>query len=150
MKTIKRFAEADWKGTLKEGHGLISTQSNSLTNANYSFGSRFEGGDRSNANPEELIGAAAASCFSMALSKTLGDQGATPSEIRTRAQVGMLMTDDGPRIHSLELEVEGSVPSLSEEAFQEAAEATAKACPVMRVFRPGFDEVNVSASLVPA
>lgn len=150
MKTIKRSAEADWNGNLTEGHGLISTESNALTNASYALKTRFEGGQRENTNPEELIGAAAASCFSMALSKTLVEEGAQPSELRTRAQVGMVMADDGPTIRSLDLEVEGIVPSLDETAFQEAAKKTSENCPVMRVLRPGFDEVTVTASLVPA
>ena len=150
MKTITRSSEADWKGSLKDGHGLISTQSGVLTNANYSFTTRFEGGQRHHANPEELIAAAAASCFSMALSKTLGDANFVPKEIRTRAMVGMTMGEEGPKIRTLTLEVEGRVPSIDEAQFKEAAEKTSRACPVMSLFRPAFEEVSVTASLIPA
>jgi lipoyl-dependent peroxiredoxin len=122
-----RKATAIWEGGLKKGKGTVNVASGSLR-ANYGFASRFEQG--SGTNPEELIGAAHAGCFSMALSMILEQAGYAPESITTTARVRLDKTDKGFRIMGVDLETEGSVPGINEATFREKAEEAKKGCPV--------------------
>lgn len=128
---MKRSASAVWRGGLKEGKGTISTGSGVLTEAQYSFGTRFENGVGT--NPEELIGAAHAGCFSMALSAQLGNAGLAAESIRTRATVTLEKTDAGFTITAVHLDVAARVPGADRAAFETAALAAKAGCPVSRV-----------------
>jgi osmotically inducible protein OsmC len=125
---MKRRAGAIWKGGLREGRGLISTESKTLSDASYGFSSRFESG--SGTNPEELIAAAHAGCFSMALAAELGKAGLQPEEISTQATVTLDKTEEGWRITAIRLDTHGRVPGTTPEEFQKAAETAKANCPV--------------------
>ena len=122
-----RNAEAAWKGSLREGSGVLRLGSGTFESP-YSFASRFE--DGTGTNPEELLGAAHAACYSMALSSALGRAGFTPSSIHTKARVHLGKVDEKNRITLIELETDAEVPSISKEKFLEIAEATKIGCPV--------------------
>ena len=122
-----RNAEAVWEGNLREGKGTLKLGSGAFEGA-YSFSSRFEEGKGT--NPEELIGAAHAGCFSMALSSDLGKLGFTPQRINTKAQVTLGKVADKTRITLIHLETEAKVPGISAEKFLEVAEAAKLGCPV--------------------
>lgn len=122
---------AVWHGTLKEGQGSISTETGVLRDAPYGFGSRFESGPGT--NPEELIAAAHAACFSMALSLMLGEQGHAAETIETQVEIGMEKQDDGFSIVSSHLHVRADVPGIPDELFLEIAEQVKKGCPVSKV-----------------
>jgi lipoyl-dependent peroxiredoxin len=128
---MKRSASAVWKGGLKDGKGAISTASGVLADTQYSFSTRFEEGKGT--NPEELIAAAHAGCFSMALSAQLGNAGKTAESIQTEATVTMDKTDAGFTITAVHLKVRAKVPGASPPDFQQAAEAAKQGCPVSRV-----------------
>jgi osmotically inducible protein OsmC len=125
----KRKAEAVWSGDLKSGRGTMAMGSGAWSGS-YSFGSRFE--EAGGTNPEELIGAAHAGCFSMALAGALGRAGFEPKRIETEAHVHLRMGDDGARIAKIELITEAEVPGIDEAAFQEQAEGAKKGCPVSK------------------
>jgi len=122
-------AQAVWEGTLQQGKGTMRVGSGAFEGA-YSYDSRFEGG--AGTNPEELIGAAHAGCFSMALSMLLEKAGHPPREIRTRAEVTLLEVDDGFAITRIMLETEADVPGMDAEAFAKQAEAAKSGCPVSK------------------
>jgi osmotically inducible protein OsmC len=122
-----RTADAYWEGSLKDGKGKMSLGSGTFEGA-YSFSSRFEEGKGT--NPEELIGAAHAGCYSMALSSELGKIGLTPQSIHTRAQVTLGKIGDNTRITLIHLETEVRLPGISPEQFHDIAEATKTSCPV--------------------
>jgi len=124
-----RKAQAHWEGNLTEGKGEMSTESSHLQAA-YSFPSRFESGPGT--NPEELIGAALAGCFSMALANALSEAGFTPTSIDTQAGVEIRATKEGFRIPSIELMTHAVVPEVSAATFEELAHATKEECPVSR------------------
>lgn len=145
MADIVREATAIWKGSLQKGQGATSTGSGALSDAPYSFPSRFESGQGT--NPEELVASAHASCFSMALSMVLGQQGHEPEEIRTRAQLTLVQTGDGFKISKVHLETHGRVPNISDDEFQSAAEAAKENCPVSMLLKPGLDELTLAAGL---
>src|SRR5664280_1539101 len=126
-------ASAVWTGSLKEGKGTISTATGVLSNANYSFATRFEGAD-SGTTPEELIAAAHASCFSMALGAQLGGSGLTPDKIETHAAVTLAKTDAGFAVTKIALSTTASVPGASKEAFDKAASNAKAGCPVSKLF----------------
>ncbi|REJ84941.1 MAG: OsmC family peroxiredoxin [Acidobacteria bacterium] len=128
---MKRKASARWQGSLRDGRGTMTTDSGVLSATQYSFGTRFE--DGKGTNPEELIGAAHAGCFSMALSKILGDGGHTPERIDTAATVSLEQVDGGFAITRVHLEVEAEVPGASAEQFAEAAEKAKAGCPVSKL-----------------
>ncbi len=128
---MKRTASAEWKGGLKDGKGTISTGSKLLANAQYSFGTRFEQGVGT--NPEELIAAAHAGCFSMALSLQLGTAGLTPESIRTEAAVTLEKAGEGFAITAVHLDVRAKVPGADKAAFDKAAAAAKDGCPVSKV-----------------
>lgn len=125
MKTRK--AQARWTGTLKEGTGQIDVESGLCTGP-YSFTSRFE--DGKGTNPEELIGAAFAGCFSMAFSLELEQAGFTPKEVRTQAEVSLEKQGDGFAITHIVLKTEGSAEGIDESRFKKIAEAAKDGCPV--------------------
>src|SRR5512140_241752 len=128
---MQRKASAEWKGDLRSGKGTISTDSGVLRDTQYSFSTRFENG--AGTNPEELIAAAHAGCFSMALSGQLGAAGMTAQAIDTTATVTMDKTDAGFTITAVHLDVTANVPGASAEAFQAAAKKAKEGCPVSRV-----------------
>ncbi len=128
---MKRTASAEWKGGLKDGKGTISTGSGLLSNAQYSFGTRFEQGVGT--NPEELIAAAHAGCFSMALSAQLGNMGLAPQSIRTEAAVTLDKVDGGFAITAVHLTVAAKVPGADQATFEKAATAAKEGCPVSKV-----------------
>lgn len=127
---MKRHASATWTGSLKDGKGTMSTETGVLSEVPFGFQSRFESGPGT--NPEELLGAAHAGCFSMALSLGLGEAGFTPDHIRTRATVTIEKSGGGFAISSSHLELVARVPDIDEARFQEIARATSEACPVSR------------------
>jgi osmotically inducible protein OsmC len=139
---MQRAATAVWNGTLKEGKGAISTASGVLTDTPYSFSARFENGQGT--NPEELIAAAHAGCFTMALSAQLSTMNFTPESLRTKATVSLEKLEAGWTISKIHLDVAARVPGISSSAF-EAAAASAKAnCPVSRLLKA---EMTMTASL---
>ena len=128
---MKRKASAEWRGDLKTGKGLVSTDSGALADKPYSFTTRFE--NEKGTNPEELIAAAHAGCFTMALSGELGKAGLVPEELRTTATVSLDKLDAGWTVTESHLEVVGKIPGGSAEAFRAAAEAAEKGCPISRL-----------------
>lgn len=147
MKAITRRAEADWKGNLEAGHGLVTTESQVLVKQPFSFAKRTEQGDLSQINPEELIAAGIASCFSMALSKTLQERDTIAQQLVVTAGVTLSLNDDGPVIDRLKLDVAGMIGDCTEDELRDAVEATRKGCPVYRLLEPGFETIDVSVSL---
>src|SRR5690606_8710896 len=142
MADITRTSRAQWKGGLKDGSGTTSTGSGVLKDVKYSVPSRFENGQGT--NPEELIAAAHASCFSMMLSKILGDQNQTAQEINTTATLTMKM-DGGPKITKVQLVTEARVPGMDENSFQNAAKEAKDKCPISVLLQPGLEEVSLQA-----
>lgn len=128
---MKRKASAEWKGGLKDGKGTISTDSGVLANTQYSFGTRFEEGKGT--NPEELIAAAHAGCFSMALSGQLGNAGMTAERINTSATVTLEKTDAGFTVTSVHLDVNVKIPGADKQAFETAANNAKTGCPISRL-----------------
>ena len=122
-----RNAEATWNGSLKDGSGDVKTGSGAIS-GKYSFGSRFENG--SGTNPEELIGAAHAGCYSMALAAGLGKAGFNPQRVHTTAQVTIDKVGEGFKITKIRLKSEAKVPNIDPRQFQEIAEKTKTGCPV--------------------
>ena len=125
---MQRAATAVWNGTLKDGKGTISTASGVLSSAPYSFSTRFENGQGT--NPEELIAAAHAGCFTMALSAQLSTMNFTPESIRTKAAVSLEKLDAGWTISKVHLDVAARVPGISASAFSWAAASSCANCPV--------------------
>lgn len=128
---MKRKASAVWKGGLKDGKGTISTDSGVLSDTQYSFSTRFEQGVGT--NPEELIAAAHAGCFAMALSAQLGDAGLTAERIRTTASVTLDKTEVGFTITAIHLDVTAKIPGADQQAFEKAANNAKAGCPVSKV-----------------
>src|SRR5262245_27014388 len=137
-------AVATWEGTLKEGKGTFKAQSG-VFNGAFSFGTRFEG--KRGSNPEELIAAAHAGCFSMALSAALEKAGHPATRIETRAAVTIDTVDGASKITRSALEVRGKVPGIDQAAFQQAAEGAKKNCPVSKALQ-GVAEITMEAKLV--
>ena len=138
-----RGASAEWKGSLKEGAGSMRLGRGAFEGP-YSFVSRFESG--AGTNPEELIGAAHAGCFSMALAAALGRAGFTPTSIKTNAKVHLGASDAGPTITQIDLEVEGEVPGIDAAGFQAQAEGAKKGCVVSRALA-GVQNITLKATL---
>jgi osmotically inducible protein OsmC len=128
---MKRKGSAVWKGGLTDGKGTVSSDSGVLSNTQYSFSTRFE--DGKGTNPEELIAAAHAGCFSMALSAQLGNAGITPESIDTTATVNLEKTDAGFTITAVHLDVKARIPGADKAAFDKAANDAKAGCPVSRV-----------------
>ena len=140
---MQRKGSAHWSGGLKDGKGTVSTASGVLNNTQYSFSTRFENGIGT--NPEELIAAAHASCFSMALSAQLGNAGMTAESIDTTATVTLEKTDAGFTITSSHLEVAVKLPGADQAKFDEAAKAAETGCPISRVLNA---KITMDAKLV--
>jgi osmotically inducible protein OsmC len=139
-------ASAIWHGSLKEGKGTISTATGVLSNANYSFATRFEGAD-SGTTPEELIAAAHASCFSMALGAQLGGSGLTPESIETHAAVTLAKVGEGFAITKIALTTTAKVPGATKEVFDAAAAGAKAGCPISKLFANNT-EITLDAKLV--
>ena len=128
---MQRKGSAVWKGGLKDGNGQVSTDSGGLSGAAYTFASRFESGGKT--DPEELIAAAHAACFSMALSGQLGQANLTPSSIYTTAAVTLEKTDAGFTVTAVHLVVRARVPGADRAAFDKAANNAKAGCPISRL-----------------
>jgi osmotically inducible protein OsmC len=139
---MERSASAVWNGDLREGKGAISTQSKVLSDAPYSFVTRFENGKGT--NPEELIAAAHAGCFTMALAAQLGTMKITPESLHTTATVTLEKLDAGWTISKVHLEVAGRIPGVSADAFESAAASAKQNCPVSRLLKA---EITMTARL---
>lgn len=142
---MDRKASAVWKGGLKDGKGNISTQSGVLKETQYSFSTRFENGIGT--NPEELIAAAHAGCFTMALSAQLGNASLTPESLETEATVSFGKVGDGFAITAIHLVTKAKIPGASEEAFKTAADNAKAGCPISKLFK-GNTEITLDAKLV--
>jgi lipoyl-dependent peroxiredoxin len=136
-----RNATAEWKGTLKEGKGTMNF---SNYNGPFSYASRFENGEGT--NPEELVGAAQAGCFSMFLSALISEENLNPEYIKTRAKVHLESDDTGPAITKVELDTEVKCTGLSQEKFKELAQTAKEKCPISRLYASA--EIILSARLV--
>jgi osmotically inducible protein OsmC len=138
-----RKASAVWNGSLKEGKGTISTDSGVLSKAQYSFSTRFENGIGT--NPEELIAAAHAGCFTMALSAQLGNAGITPESLETTAAVTLEKTEAGFTITKIHLDVAAFIAGADEAAFQKAAANAKAGCPISRLLKA---DITMTAKLL--
>ncbi|MDE1160803.1 MAG: OsmC family protein [Acidobacteriaceae bacterium] len=141
---MDRSASAVWTGSLKEGKGSISMQSGTLKDAQYSFKTRFE--DGVGTNPEELIAAAHAGCFTMALSAQLTSAEHVPDELSTTATVTMETTEDGPTVTKIHLVTKAKVPNIDKEKFDELAKKAKEGCPISRLLKAA--EISLDATLV--
>ena len=139
---MQRKASAVWKGGLKDGKGAVSGASGVLNNTPYSFATRFENGKGT--NPEELIAAAHAGCFTMALSAQLGTMNFTPQTLRTSAKLTLEKLDAGWTISKIHLDVSARVPGISASAFESAAASAKANCPVSRLLKA---EITMDAHL---
>lgn len=140
---MQRTGSAHWSGGLKDGKGTVSTASGALQDTRYSFGTRFENGKGT--NPEELIAAAHAGCFSMALSAQLGNAGMTAESIDTTATISLDKTDAGFSITASHLDVTVKIPGADKAKFDAAAKAAEAGCPVSRVLNA---KVSMNATLI--
>lgn len=140
---MKRKGSAVWKGGLKDGAGTLSTESGTLSDVNYSFAKRF--GDEAGTNPEELVGAAHAACYSMQLSGVLGASELTAEEISTTATVTGEMSD-GFTVTNVHLMVRAKVPGASEEDFKAAAQKAKEICPISKLLNGSID-ITLDAEL---
>lgn len=138
-----RNAEAQWEGDLKQGRGNIKLGSGAFEGA-YSFGTRFE--QQPGTNPEELIGAAHAGCFSMALAAALGKSGFVPQRIHTKASVTLEKVGEGFKITRILLETDAQIPSIDEKTFQQHAEGAKSGCPVSQAL--AGTRIDLQAKLV--
>ena len=141
---MDRSASAVWRGGLKDGKGIISTQSGVLRDAQYSFSTRFENGIGT--NPEELIAASHAGCFTMALSAHLDSVGNKPDELNTTAVVTMEKTEDGPTVTKIHLTTRARVPNIERDKFDELAKKAKEGCPISRLLKAA--EITLDAQLV--
>lgn len=139
---MKRTASARWEGSLKEGRGTLDATSGVLAKTPYSFHTRFE--EQPGTNPEELIAAAHAGCFSMALSAELGKAGITPQSIATTATVTLEPVDGAPTVTRSHLKVAARIPGADRAAFDAAAAAAKAGCPISRLLKT---EITMEASL---
>ncbi len=140
---IKRTASAAWQGGIKDGKGSISTQSGALAAYPYGFSSRFEG--KPGTNPEELIGAAHAGCFTMALSLMLGEAGLTATQMDTSAEVTLEKLDDGFAITAVHLTLKATIPGTDQAAFEQIAAKAKAGCPVSKLLNT---KITLDATLV--
>lgn len=140
---IKRSGSATWTGGLKDGKGSISLESGAMQDHPYGFASRFEG--QKGTNPEELLGAAHAGCFTMALSKILGEAGLTAERMDTRAVVSLEQGEAGFSIPAIHLTLKASIPDADNDQFQELAAKAKANCPVSKLFKA---EITLDAELV--
>lgn len=130
---MDRKANAEWRGDLKGGKGTVSTGSGVLSDTQYSFGTRFEEGKGT--NPEELIAAAHASCFAMALSAQLGEAGITPESLKVNATVSLEKKDDGFTVTASRLQLTARVPGADRAKVEEAAQKAKAGCPISKLLK---------------
>ena len=142
---MDRSGSAVWQGGLRDGKGTVSTASGVLHDTQYSFSTRFENG--TGTNPEELIAAAHAGCFTMALSAQLGEAKLTPESLKTEAKVTLSKVESGFGITAIHLTTEAKIPGADEARFNEAADAAKKGCPISKLFA-GNTEITLDAKLV--
>jgi osmotically inducible protein OsmC len=140
---MSTFGSAVWSGGIKDGKGAISTKSGALKEYPYGFASRFEG--KPGTNPEELIGAAHAGCFTMALSLILGEAGLTAEKMETQADVNLVKQADGFAITAVHLTLKAKIPGAGNAKFQELAAKAKANCPVSKLLKA---EITLVASLV--
>jgi len=140
---MKRTASAQWRGDLKAGSGTVSTASGVLSHSPYSFRTRFE--DGKGTNPEELLAAAHAGCFSMALSAQLAQAGLTAESIDTECTIALEKQPDGFAITESHLELTAHVPGATQEAFDGAVQAAKTGCPVSKLYKTN---ITLTAKLV--
>lgn len=138
------FGSAAWNGGLKDGKGALSTQSGALSDYPYGFASRFEG--RPGSNPEELIGAAHAGCFTMALALVLGEAGLAAERMQTRAEVTLDKVGDGYAISAVHLTLEARIPGADQAAFNELSAKAKAGCPVSKLLNAS---ITLDARLLP-
>jgi len=143
---MKRTANAVWKGTGKEGKGTLTTQSGAFKDQPYSFRMRFQNEDgKEGTNPEELIAAAHAGCFNMALAVQLSNAGFTPDELRTEAKVFLEPVDGAPTVTNINLTLEARIPGISEEKFLELTNTAKLNCPISRLLKAA--DISLEATL---
>ena len=140
---IKKSGSAKWSGDLQSGKGYVSTESSVLSDQPYGFNTRFE--DGKGTNPEELIGAAHASCFSMALSMILGEKGLKADSIETKATVSLEKKDAGFEVVKVHLDLTASVPGADKVSFDECAKTAKENCPISKLLNA---EITMDAKLV--
>jgi osmotically inducible protein OsmC len=140
MAEITRYGVGTWQGDLKSGGGATSVQSGVLSDAKVTFASRFE--DGSGTNPEELIGAAHAACYSMALANNLSQKGFVPESVHTQATVVL----EGLKITKIHLVSQATVPGIDDASFQAVAEETKNGCPISALVAPGLQEMTLTAT----
>ena len=140
---MKTHGSAVWSGGIKDGKGAISSHSGALKEYPYGFASRFEG--KPGTNPEELIGAAHAGCFTMALSLILGEAGLTAEQMNTKAEVTLDKVDDGFAITAVHLTLEAKIPGADDAKFQELAGKAKAGCPVSKLLNT---QITLDAKLV--
>jgi osmotically inducible protein OsmC len=140
---MKRTATAQWTGSGKDGKGLLSTQTGTLSNTQYSFTSRFENG--TGTNPEELIAAAHAGCFNMAFAFMLGDSGFSPDEINTTATLSMENQAGAWTVTSINLDVKAKVKEIDQTKFKQIADNAKKNCPISRLLNTN---ITMTATLL--
>ena len=138
-----RKASAEWRGGLKDGKGTVSTESGVLQGQGYSFGTRFE--NAKGTNPEELIAAAHAGCFSMALSAELGGAGITPESIKTTASITLEKVEGGFAVTASHLDVTAKIPGADRAAFEKAANGAKTGCPISKLLNA---KITMDAKLV--
>lgn len=136
MPDLVRTAKAEWQGNLRNGQGRIDSESGVLKGEPYSFGTRFE--QAPGTNPEELIAAAHAACYSMAFTGLLYEQGYGPERIETQASCVLSRVESGFKITEMRLQVRGKVPHMEPETFQRLAEQADRVCPVSNLLRAGL------------
>lgn len=142
---MKRHATSIWKGSLKEGNGNLTSQSGTLNNTAYSFAGRFtEEEGKSGTNPEELIAAAHAGCFNMALSNMLAQAGFPPQELKTKATVTLVSNEDGVKITQSHLDLQAKIDGIDNEKFDELTNKAKAGCPVSAVLNC---EISMDATL---
>lgn len=140
---INRKGSAVWSGGLKDGKGAISTESGALDSYPYGFAARFEG--KKGTNPEELLGAAHAGCFTMALSLILGEAGLTASEMNTTARVTLEQVEGGFSITAVHLTLNARIPGVDQKKFEELAGKAKAGCPVSKLFKA---DITLDATLL--
>lgn len=143
MSSIIKHGSAHWEGAIKTGKGTVSTQSGALNQQPYGFNTRFEG--QPGTNPEELLGAAHAACFSMALSLIIGEAGLTATSIDTQADVSLNKTAAGFEIDSVALTLKARIPEATQDQFLELANKAKEGCPVSKLFKA---TITLDATLI--
>lgn len=141
---MKRRGQAVWTGTLAAGGGILSTESGALAGARYSFATRF--GDEAGTNPEELIAAAHAGCFAMALAYLLEAAGIPPERVESAAELRLRLREGRPEVDGIRLRVAARVPGTTDQVFQEIAQKAKEECLVSRLLRT---TVELEAALIP-